>query len=130
MSRVLRSAVVGDLEALPTDDKPKPPLRGFWLTSEEDGKPVAMLGLLRLDESRGLMMYTTAVKSPFLFRSLLKAMLSYPPAGQFARLEAAIAEENWQMRSLVEWFGFVDETPRGMEKFIGGKNYHLYARVS
>lgn len=125
----MRSALAGDLEALPTDEKPKPPLRGDWLTCEEDGKPVAMIGLLRLDADRALMMYTTSRKSPFLFRSLLKAMLSLPPAGQFARLEAAIAEENWQMRSLVEWFGFVDETPRGMEKFIGGKNYHLYAKV-
>lgn len=130
MAWVFRNAVGGDAEGLRTQDKTVPlPKNGSWLTAEENGKPVAVMGIVPLDEFRGCMMYMTDEKRPFLFRKMLRFILASDIAQQYARVEALIRDENKAMQRLVKLFGFVDETPDGMKNFYRGDNFHLFVRV-
>jgi RimJ/RimL family protein N-acetyltransferase len=98
-------------------------------TATVDGEIVACIGLIEFWPGRRMVWaYLSAGAGPHLL-ALTRRIRSWMRFFGKGRIEAAIDP---QFEASVRWallLGFQNETPFGMEEWIPGKTFHLYARV-
>lgn len=129
MAWALRDTRLGDVDSLEAEEKTVPLPRGRWITAEEDGRIIAIIGVVPLEAKRGLMSYMTSVRRPFVLNRMMKAILDTDAAKSFERLECIVRTDNKEMARFCKMYGFVNETPNGMRKFMFGNDCYCFARV-
>lgn len=96
----------------------------------KDDMPVLLVGMKEV--WRGV--YDTYIlfsKSwkPLYYRPIIRAAKGYFDFLDYDRIQHLVRCERPWTHKMARAFGFVNETPDGMQKYMGGKDYFMYAIV-